>query len=144
MDIMKNILSSYGELQISPKGSDMHPYLREKRDKVRVIPCPDKLNMYDIVLHKSHGLYIFHRIVEEADGGYMICGDNTPAVERIEKNDLIGVVSGITRGGRGEISPDGFGARLWIKFWYQLNFKNCFLKVKSIFKRFIRNNDKNT
>lgn len=139
MDVMKTILDSCGELQISPKGRSMLPYLIEKFDKVKVVPVADKLCKYDIVLYKSCGLYILHRVTGFDGEFYYICGDNTAEYEKVKKEDIIGVVSEITRIGGIVEKKDSFGYRLWIRIWYEWNLKKPLMKLK----KFLRNSNKN-
>ena len=123
MDVMKTILDSCGELQISPKGRSMFPYLIEKWDKVRVLPYTGSLQKYDIVLYKSCGLYILHRVTGFDGEYYYICGDNTAEYERVHKDDIIGVVTEIIRTGGIVESKESVGYRAWIKIWYKWNLK---------------------
>ncbi len=139
MDVMKTILGSCGELQISPKGRSMFPYLIEKWDKVKVLPYTEKLQKYDIVLYKSCGLYILHRVTGFDGEYYYICGDNTVGLERVHKDDIIGVVSEIIRMGGVVENKDSFRYHIWIKIWYKWNFKKLCMKLK----KFLRNSRKN-
>ncbi len=138
-DIMKTILDSCGEIQISPKGRSMLPYLRENRDKVRVVPAIDKLHKYDIVLYKSCGLYILHRVIGFDGEYYYICGDNTAECEKVKREDIIGVVSEIIRRGGSVEAKNDFMYRFWIKLWYGWNLKKPCMK----FKKFLINSKKN-
>lgn len=138
-DVMKTILDSCGELQISPKGRSMLPYLVESRDKVRVIPCKEKLEKYDIVLYKSCGLYILHRVIGFDGEFYYICGDNTAECEKVKKENIIGVVSEIIRKGGNIEKKTDFMYRSWIRIWYEWNLKKLAMKLK----KFLKNSSKN-
>ena len=138
IDKMKVILNSCGELLISPKGKSMRPYLKEKRDKVRVIPAEGELSKYDIVLYKSNGLYILHRIIGKDKGCYLICGDNNYIVEKIPKEDIIGVVVEIIRRDRIHISMTSVSAEAWVKIWYIWNLKKEWIKLSNLMKRLLR------
>lgn len=131
-DYIKIMLDSCGELEISPKGKSMRPYLKEKRDKVIVIPCDKGVKKYDIVLYKMNGIYVLHRVVGTDKNRYIICGDNNSAHEYINKEKIIGVVSEIHRNNR-VIYPDDKLSVLWIHLWYKLGLKRYVLRVKNLF-----------
>ena len=64
-------------------GCSMRPMLRNRRDRVIVLPIGDeRLKKYDLPLYRRpDGKYILHRIIGVRDGEYVIRGDNTYAKE---------------------------------------------------------------
>lgn len=134
-DKMKLILNSCGELIIAPKGKSMRPYLKEKRDKVKVVPIERELRKYDIVLYKSEGLYILHRVISNEGDYCLISGDNNSAVEKIAQNDIIGVVDEIIRYDKIRITIDLNDKSIWTTIWYEWNFKRLWIHLVNFFER---------
>ena len=86
------------------KGVSMMPLLRQGID-VAVIEKKGeaRCKKYDVPLYRrrSDGAYVLHRIFEVRENDYVICGDNCTFYEYgITDDDIIGVMSGVIRGGK--------------------------------------------
>lgn len=124
IDIMVEKLNSGGTVTFSPKGKSMLPMLRDGEDVV-VLSKPDgRLHLFDIPFYKrSNGSYVLHRIVNfDADGNYVLCGDNQFVLEHgIKDSDIIGVVTAFYRKGKA-YSVNSFSYRLYVNFWFYTRF----------------------
>ncbi|WP_294466102.1 S24/S26 family peptidase [uncultured Ruminococcus sp.] len=124
IDIMVEKLNSGGTVTFSAKGKSMLPMLRDGEDVV-VLSKPDgRLHLFDIPFYKrSNGSYVLHRIVNfDADGSYVLCGDNQFVLEHgIKDSDIIGVVTAFYRKGKA-YSVNSFSYRLYVNFWFYTRF----------------------
>lgn len=124
IDIMVEKLNSGGTVTFTPKGKSMLPMLRDGEDVVVLSKPNGKLHLFDIPLYRrSNGVYVLHRIVNfDADGSYVLCGDNQFALEHgIKDSDIIGVVTAFYRKGKA-YSVNSFKYRLYVNFWYYTRF----------------------
>lgn len=99
-------------------GCSMRPMLRNRRDRVIVLPIGDeRLKKYDLPLYRRpDGKYILHRIIGVRDGEYVIRGDNTYAKEYVPDAWVLGYVTEFYRGKRHVLSSARsyrFYARVW-------------------------------
>lgn len=120
IDIMIEKLNSGGTVTFTPKGKSMLPMLRDGEDVVVLSKPNGKLHLFDIPLYRrSNGAYVLHRIVNfDADGNYVLCGDNQFALEHgIKDSDIIGVVTAFYRKGKA-YSVTSFSYRLYVNFWF--------------------------
>lgn len=70
-------------------GTSMKPFLLPNKTKA-IITKTDNINKYDVVLYKVNNTYILHRVIDIKDDVLYIRGDNTLAIEKINKNNIIG------------------------------------------------------
>lgn len=106
-------------------GESMYPFIRGGIDFVEVVPCtPDEeLPAWCCLFYQWEGRYMIHRYIgREGDECLMLGDGNVERIERVRREDIIGVLRYIYR-------PDG--ARLdcrdtrWLKkaeWWYRLRF----------------------
>ena len=124
IDIMIEKLNSGGTVTFTPKGKSMLPMLRDGEDVVVLSKPNGKLHLFDIPLYRrSNGAYVLHRIVNfDADGNYVLCGDNQFALEHgIKDSDIIGVVTAFYRKGKA-YSVTSFSYRLYVNIWFYTRF----------------------
>ena len=124
IDIMVEKLNSGGTVTFTPKGKSMLPMLRDGEDVVVLSKPNGRLHLFDIPFYKrSNGAYVLHRIVNfDADGSYVLCGDNQFDLEHgIKDSDIIGVVTAFYRKGKA-YSVSSFSYRLYVNFWFYTRF----------------------
>lgn len=109
-------------------GVSMQPMLRNRRDRVIVLPVgTERLKKYDLPLYRRpDGKYILHRIIGVKDGEYIIRGDNTYAKEYVPDAWVLGYVSEFYRGRR-HIRSGSPGYRLYARVW------NLLYPVRSLY-----------
>lgn len=124
IDIISEKLSNGGTVTFTPKGKSMLPMLRDGEDVVVLSKPKGRLHLFDIPLYKrSNGQYVLHRIVDfDADGSYVLCGDNQFELEHgIKDSEVIGVVTAFYRKGKA-YSVNSMKYRFYINFWFYTRF----------------------
>ena len=133
----EEVLNRDGRLVYTNVGVSMLPLIREGRD-VMIIEKRDisAVKKYDAVLYRrdnfsGRGRYVLHRIVKILpDGSYYIVGDNATSGETVNAGQILGVLTGINRGGR-QVSLTGFKHRAYVALWcapYHLRFAILHIK----------------
>lgn len=151
IDIMVEKLNSGGTVTFTPKGKSMLPMLRDGEDVVVLSKPNGRLHLFDIPFYKrSNGAYVLHRIVNfDADGSYVLCGDNQFEPEHgIKDSDVIGVVTAFYRKGK-SYSVKSFSYRLYVNFWFYTRFfRHCYRyganKVSKLFGKGNKKQDEKT
>ena len=103
-------LENGGRSHLVVTGISMHPTLRHGRDRVELIPPPEKLARGDLILYRrDNGRYILHRIVSKPCNGSFTCsGDNQWQPETVQADQVIALVDTYIRGKK----------RIPVKSWY--------------------------
>lgn len=122
-------LNRSGKLLYTNVGVSMRPLLREGRD-VMVIERAEDYRVLDAVLFRrpgvaGRGAYVMHRILRrQPDGRYWIVGDNCTEGEVVAREDILGVLTGVMRGGKLTHVTD-LRYRAYVRLWcapYHLRF----------------------
>ena len=114
----EEILAKDGQVITHVVGSSMEPLLHD-RASIVVLQHIDrtKPRKGDVVLYKNGGIYILHRVLTENKTEYIIRGDNTYRLETVEKDAVLGVMTGFYRTAEGRlISRDNTGYWLYCLF----------------------------
>ena len=94
-------LAAHGSFAACAKGESMRPMLRGGKDMVVIVPLPERLKKYDVILFKDNlGRYVLHRIVKIKDTTYITRGDNTYFVEYVKHDKIIGILSKYNKNGK--------------------------------------------
>lgn len=80
---IKEVLDSEGFYVGPPVGVSMWPMLRNRRDAILVVPASERLKRYDVALYRRGQMMVLHRVLGLYENGYVICGDNCIALERV-------------------------------------------------------------
>lgn len=105
------ILREGREAVITPTGNSMLPFIRGGVDRV-VLKRREEACVGDIVLVRTGGRYILHRVVDADGSALTLMGDgNIRGQERCSTADLIGTVTEVIRPSGRHITPGK--ARLW-------------------------------
>ena len=103
-ETIADYLAENGSITYSNSGTSMMPLLKEGRDlfTVRAKRPGERFAVGDVVLYRRPpDKYVLHRIVEVADGGYTMLGDNCVRRETgIPESDVLGVMTGYVRKGK--------------------------------------------
>ena len=114
----EELLDRDGQVMTHVVGSSMLPLLRDRQsivlvEAVRLVP-PKK---GDVVLYKTNGTYILHRILRISPDEYLIRGDNTWLIEHVPKAALLATLTGFCRTPEGKmISRNHPGYKLYRLF----------------------------
>ena len=104
-------------------GESMYPFIRGGIDLVEVVPFlpENELPTWCCPFFRWEGRYMIHRYIGREGNEYLMLGDgNVARIERVKREDIIGVLRYIYR-------PDGArldcNDRAWLKraeWWYRL------------------------
>lgn len=115
----EDILARDGVLVYKTRGVSMEPMLRQDRDLVVIRPSASRLEKYDVALYRRGKDCVLHRVIGVAEGGYLIRGDNTYALERVPDDAVIGVLTAFQRKGK-EYQVSNKGYRFYARAWTAL------------------------
>lgn len=95
----KTELEKNGVIGFVPRGNSMWPILKNRGQSVVVIKKTEKLNVYDAALYvRADGTTVLHRVMEQTDFGYVICGDSQFTLENVYEDQVVGVMTGFYKG----------------------------------------------
>ena len=130
-------LERSGKLAYTNVGVSMLPLLRQGRD-VMVIEKAEVYRPLDAVLFRRQTFQI-HRILKiMPDGRYWIVGDNCVTGELVERRNILGVLTGVSRDGKLLKNTD-LRYKAYVRLWcapYHLRF--FILRMKHLTKRILR------
>ena len=90
---IEQILLREGRYVGPTSGVSMLPMLKDRRDKIVVLPKTERLKPLDVALYRRGDFYILHRVLQVTEWGYIIRGDNCYADEAIPEDDVFGVLT---------------------------------------------------
>lgn len=113
-------LNTHGGFIFTNAGDSMKPLIRQGRDVLEITKRPaGRLKKYDVPLYKAGNRYILHRILKVRAHDYIIAGDHNYRKEIVTDEQIIGILTGLTRdGNRRRLS--GWKYRLYLFFWCDL------------------------
>lgn len=114
-------LERSGKLAYTNVGVSMLPLIRQGKD-VMVIEKADTYRPLDAVLFRRKGVtgrgaYVLHRILKiMPDGRYWIVGDNCVSGELVDRENILGLLTGVSRNGK-LIKNTDFRYRAYVRLW---------------------------
>lgn len=117
MTDFKKELNEKGIVVYSIRGVSMLPLLRQEKDIVVIRSKKKDFSVNDSVLFvRKNGQYVLHRIRKVLDDNkYFIIGDNCLSGEIVSEDQIIGILSDVSRGGK-NISVKSFKYRLYVAY----------------------------
>lgn len=98
---IRQALEKYGKIVQPIRGISMLPMLEEGKDAVELVAVNGPLNKYDLPLYRrKNGQLVLHRIIAVKKNYYLICGDNSMAVEKVPRESILAVASGFFKDGK--------------------------------------------
>lgn len=133
--LIREVLDSGSEFELSPRGSSMLPLIKGGRDTVTLVKPKGRLSLDDIALYKrENGQFVLHRVVNVLDGCYDMCGDNQSSPEcEVKDSQIIALVSKLTLNGKTYSSNDK-KLRRYANRRRNLKLRRIILAIKSQFK----------
>lgn len=105
------LLAEGREVELRPKGNSMLPFIRQEKDSVVLLKKPD-VEVGDIVLAKTGGRFVLHRVYKREGTALTLMGDgNVCGTESCTKEDVLGTVIKIIRPGGKSVVPSK--GKLW-------------------------------
>ena len=111
----EELLEKDGRVMTHVVGSSMLPLLHN-RESIVIVETADRVQPRrgDVVLYKTGGTYILHRILQINGDEYIIRGDNTWVLEHVPKKALLATMTGFYRSPEGKlITRNNLGYRLY-------------------------------
>lgn len=139
----EDVIAEQGRLIYTNVGVSMMPLVRQGRDVMIIERVPEELKWLDAVVFKrSENVYVMHRIMTHGKDPYIICGDNSLQLERVRKEQIIGILTGVIRNaGRKDeytIYVDRFGYKVFsLVMWCSWPFRRLAYGVWHIIKRVV-------
>lgn len=97
---IRQALEKYQKIVQPINGISMLPMLEAGKDAVELVAVNDRLKKYDLVLfQRRNGQLVLHRIIAVKKKHYLICGDNSIAVEKVPADWILAVASGFYKDG---------------------------------------------
>lgn len=98
---IRQALEKYKKIVQPIKGISMLPMLDEDKDAVELVEVKGQLEKYDLPLfQRRNGEMVLHRIIAVKKNHYLICGDNSTAVEKVPMERIVAVASGFYKNGK--------------------------------------------
>jgi len=98
---IREALAKYKKIIQPIHGISMLPMLDEDRDAVELVEAKGILQKYDLPLYRRrNGQMVLHRIIAVKKNHYLICGDNSTAVEKVPFDRVVAVASGFYKNGK--------------------------------------------
>jgi len=136
----EEILEQEGVLVYTNVGVSMLPLIHEGKDVMTIRAISGEIKKYDAVLFcrpniNGRGRYVLHRVLKVyPNGTYFIVGDNTLSGEIVKRENILGVLTEISRKGKKK-TFDGFGFKLYLLFWIKpYKFRFFVLRIKNFIR----------
>ena len=131
IDNLEKRIEDEGFLVSNIKGISMLPFLKQNEDNVVITKIDKPIEKYDIVLYKSKGNYVLHRVISINGDDLIIKGDNTISNENVNIKQVLGILKAkYNNKGYFEINSD------INKKYYDLSNKHLFIKkIRNYFLR---------
>lgn len=98
---IRQALEKYKKIVQPIKGISMLPMLEEGKDAVELVAVNGRLQKYDLSLfQRKNGQLVLHRIIAVKKDHYLICGDNSTAIEKVPMGNVLAVASGFYKDGQ--------------------------------------------
>lgn len=92
-------LERNGAIAFVPSGNSMWPTLKNRGQSVIVLKKKERLKRYDVAMYvRADGKFVLHRVMKPIDGGYVMCGDSQFSLERVDEDQVFGIMTGFYRG----------------------------------------------
>lgn len=117
---IQEVLDAEGFYVGPPVGVSMWPMLRNRRDAMLVVPAPERLKRHDVALYRRGQMMVLHRVLGLYENGYVICGDNCIALERVPFDQVFGVLKDFYRDDRYVDCATSRGYRAYSRLWVAL------------------------
>lgn len=94
----EDLLKREGQVITHTVGCSMRPLLND-RESIVIVEAADRVppRRGDVVLYKTGGTYILHRVLHVLPGEYLTRGDNTWVTEHVPKDAVLATMTGFYR-----------------------------------------------
>ncbi len=117
-------------------GVSMRPLLTERQTHVTIVPLESAENGDLLLYVRKDGRQVLHRCIKQDESFYYMRGDNTYALEKIEKGQAVGIVTHIFRKGKRFNVKESKGYRAYNTLWQSLYpVRLALFKMRSALRR---------
>ena len=130
------------EVSVLTRGCSMHPMLRQHKDVVTVERVERPFKKGDVVLYPGkNNEFVLHRIMRINGDILIIRGDNNYFTERLNKNQIVGILKEFYRDGKYINCNDNFKYKLysfyichsyWLRFLWRKVIRRTLGKIKRL------------
>ncbi len=114
----EQILETVGIYSAISKGTSMWPMLGDGKNRIIVAKPETEPKLYDVALfRRESGLLVLHRIVEIHNDHYLFCGDNQNFLEKVNKEQVLGVLKGYYKDKKYTDCEKSRSYRLYVRLW---------------------------
>lgn len=144
------VLEQNGTLSFVPNGNSMWPFIKNRSQTVIIEKVKSPLKKYDVVFFKrADQSYVLHRIVQVLENEYVVRGDSLDYLEKVNNEQIIGVMTGFYKG-KNLVSSSDEKYLKEVKKWYKntpfTRFRiKCFnlsLRIKAKLKKIFSKKEK--
>ena len=123
----KEKLAENDVIAFVPGGNSMWPTLKNRGQSVIVKAKKERLKAFDVALYvRGQNTFILHRVIKVLEDGYLMCGDSQFVLEKVNEDQIFGVMIGFYRGKKYiDTNDDKYIKK--IKKWYK---KKTFRKIR--------------
>ncbi|MBR5135263.1 MAG: S24/S26 family peptidase [Clostridia bacterium] len=118
MKSVEQLLEQNGFYAAAIHGISMLPLLTDHRDIAFIEPS-DTIRRFDVVLfRRDNGQLVLHRVLrcDATSAIYAVAGDNDSTVERVRRDQILGVMTSFCRDGK-TVRADSPLHRWYARFW---------------------------
>ncbi len=130
-------LNNGGSASFTVHGRSMQPFLKDRKDSVRLTRLCGAPKKYDIIFYRrDDGAFILHRIIGVRRNGFICRGDNQTENEfPVNLDSIIGIVTEYNRG-KGWRRMDCFAQKAFALLWVNtMYFRKIKRKIFSLFRK---------
>ncbi len=100
--VIREVVSSGGDVAIIASGTSMEPFIRDKKDKITLRKPQGSLKKGDVPFYKrKNGQFVLHRIIGRDENGYILRGDNQWVKEYgVKDGDVLAVLVSVEKNGK--------------------------------------------
>ena len=99
MENYKTQLEKNGVIAFVPGGNSMWPTLKNRGQSVIIVKKEQKLKALDVAFYqRADGTFVLHRVIKVTDFGYYMLGDSQVNPEKVEEEQVFGVMQGFYSG----------------------------------------------
>ena len=121
-----------GQLRCEIIGTSMQPLLKAENNTVHISYLTQDPDPLDVVLFcRDDGSFVLHRILDDCNGVYTLCGDNQTKKEfAIRREQIVGRMEGYYSGEHYH-SCDSLSYRLYSNLWVKtICFRRLWISLK--------------
>lgn len=121
ISMLRELTEQGHEVSMIVSGNSMSPFIIHQRDSIFFQKPDRELRPGDFVFYqRSSGQYVCHRICKIKPDGYYMVGDAQTVIEGpIQREQIFGLITSVTRKGQ-QLAPGDFWWEFFEKVWIKI------------------------